>query len=413
MPFFARFVPSRDLWSLHNIRWLILIHFFANIIFYSTVIVQYESLRGLNFTEMFMLESIISCAALVFTVPTGILADHLGYTKVLFLGYGFWAASGALFAFTSGFWWFSFSSLLFGLGLASITGCEDALLYESLPMEGIPAVGSVTELATAAFALLNAASSAGFMVGLFAGSFIGASSPVLAVSASIVPMTLAWMMTLKLHPVARHLSQANARLKAAPLSTTDLFRRATRFVREQPAAVGLSLFSSAAFALVQAIFWYNQPYFSRAGIAVAWFGPITAAAVGLQMLVTLTTPRVKRHLGQTTTLALSCILPGMAYLLLPEAHGQALTAVLVGTVASMQAWRQPIINDELNRRIAAGARATTLSVLSLLGTLVGVVLNPLIGRVGDLGLEVTGVSLGLSLVLLGCVIPLFLHPTPQ
>jgi len=75
-------------------------------------------------------------------------------------------------------------------------------------------------------------------------------------------------------------------------------------------------------------------------------------------------------------------------------------------VASVQAWRQPIVNDELNRCIADGARATTLSVLSMLGTLAGVVLNPLIGHVGDLGLDVTGVSLGLSLVLLGSVVPL-------
>jgi uncharacterized membrane protein len=87
-----------------------------------------------------------------------------------------------------------------------------------------------------------------------------------------------------------------------------------------------------------------------------------------------------------------------------------MAAALVATVASIQAWRQPIINDELNQRIAAGARASTLSVLSVLGTLAGVVLNPLIGHLGDLGLEVTGVGLGLSLVLLGCVIPLLLHP---
>jgi MFS family permease len=406
MQFFTCFMPSRQLWSVYNIRWLVLIRFLANVIFYSTVIVQYESSRGLNFTEMFLLESILSLAALVFTVPTGTLADQLGYKRVLFLGYGLWTTSIALFAFTYGFWWFAFGELLFGLGLASISGCEDALLYESLPTTGTLAGGSVTALGTAAFALLNAASSAGFMVGLFAGSFLGVRSPALAVRVSIVPMAVAWMLTLKLHSVHRHLSQVNDEPRATTLPLVDLVRRAGRFMREQPATVGLSLFSSAAFVLVQAIFWYNQPYFTRAGIAVAWFGPITAAAVGLQMLVTLSTPRVKRLLGQATTLALSCILPGVAYLLLPAARVPVLAAVLVATVAAMQAWRQPIVNDELNRRIADGARATTLSALSLLGTLAGVALNPVIGHLGDLSLEVTGVSLGLSLILLGCLIPL-------
>lgn len=45
-------------------------------------------------------------------------------------------------------------------------------------------------------------------------------------------------------------------------------------------------------------------------------------------------------------------------------------------------------------------------MLSVLGTLAGIVLNPLIGHVGDFGLDVTGVSLELSLVLFGCVAPL-------
>jgi MFS family permease len=408
MPFFARFVPFRELWSLHNLRWLVLIRFLANVIFYSTVIVQYESSRGLNFTEMFLLESIISLAALVFAVPTGILADQLGYRGVLLLGYGLCLASVSIFALTYGFWWFAFSDVLFGAGIASISGCEDALMYESLPTEGPEALGRVSGLATAAFALLNAASSAGFVLGLCVGSFLGARSPALAVMVSIVPMTLAWMMTLQLHPVGRRVSQRNDRRKMAPPRAGDLWRWAMRFVREQPTVVGLSLFSSSAFALVQAIFWYNQPYFTRAGIAVAWFGPLTAAAVGVQMLVTLSTPRVKQRLGQTTALVLSCILPGIAYLLLPVVRMPALVAVLVATVASASAWRQPIVNDELNRRMADGARATTLSVLSLLGTLAGVVLNPLIGHVGDLGLNVTGVSLGLSLVLLGCVVPLLM-----
>jgi hypothetical protein len=76
-----------------------------------------------------------------------------------------------------------------------------------------------------------------------------------------------------------------------------------------------------------------------------------------------------------------------------------------GDPATGQAWRQPIVNDELNRRIPDGARATTLSALSFVGTLAGIVLNPLIGRAGDLGLGITGVSIGLSLILLGLVVP--------
>ncbi len=400
MQFLICLVPDRELWSIHNIRWLVIIRFLANIIFFSTVIVRFESSRGLNFTQMFLLESIISVAALVFDIPTGIWADQFGYRRVLLLGYGLCALSVAIFAFTYGFWWFAFASVLFGTGITSISGCEDALIYESIPPE------KAISLGTSAFALLNAASSAGFLFGLSVGSFMGTSNPALPVIVSILPAILAWVMTLKLRPVARRMQQEQDGPALAPSGARHFLFSAAKLMREQPAAVGLSLFSNAAFVLISAIFWYNQPYFARVGIPVALFGPITAAAVGLQLVVALLTPQMKRRVGSSAALALSCIVPGIAYIALPITRAPLLTAMLVALIATGHAWRQPIVNDELNQRIPDGARATTLSALSFIGTLAGIVLNPLIGRAGDLGLDITGVSIGLSLILLGLVVPL-------
>src|SRR6266567_3902988 len=357
MQFLMRLVPDRELWSIHNIRWLVIIHFLANIIFFSTVIVRFESSRGLNFTQMFMLESIISVAALVFDIPTGIWADQFGYRRVLLLGYGLCALSVAIFAFTYGFWWFAFASILFGTGITSISGCEDALIYESIPTE------KAISLGTSAFALLNAASSAGFLFGLSVGSFMGASDPALPVIASILPAVLAWVMTLKLRPVARRVQQEQDGPALAPSGARRFLSSAAKLMREQP------------------------------------------AAVGLQLVVALTTPLVKQRLGSSAALALSCIVPGIAYIALPITRAPLLTAMLVAFIAVGHAWRQPIVNDELNRRIPDGARATTLSALSFIGTLAGIVLNPLIGRAGDFGLDITGVSIGLSLILLGLVVP--------
>jgi hypothetical protein len=56
MKFFLRFLPYRDLWFISNVRWLVLARFFANIMFYSTLMVPFQTSRCLNFTEMFSLE---------------------------------------------------------------------------------------------------------------------------------------------------------------------------------------------------------------------------------------------------------------------------------------------------------------------------------------------------------------------
>jgi hypothetical protein len=47
-------------------------------------------------------------------------------------------------------------------------------------------------------------------------------------------------------------------------------------------------------------------------------------------------------------------------------------------------------------------------VLSSIGTLVGIALNPLIGGAGDLGLGITGLSLGAGLAVLGLMVKVLL-----
>ncbi len=393
----ARLATYRELWSIHNVRWLFIARLLANIIFYSTVMVQYEASRGLNFTEMFALESIISAAAWVCEIPTGIWADQMGYRRILILGYGLNIASLVIFVTTRGFWPFAFASVLFGINLACLSGCEDALLYESLPRERTLSLG------TPAFALLNAAQSAGFLFGLAVGSFLGTQNPALPFMVSLIPLLLAFIATLRIQPIARSLPQEHDHALSRPLGASDFLRSALQLLRKQPRMIGLSMLHSAAFALTNAIFWYNQPYFMRSGIAVAWFGPITAAAVGLGMIVVLTTPAARRRLGTYGALALSCIIPGIGFIALARNSPPLLTALFVTLVAAGSAWRQPIIRDELNRRMKDGSRATTLSVLSFIGTIAGIMLNPLIGLAGDLGLGIIGMSLGFCLILLGLV----------
>src|SRR5690348_11335505 len=130
MKFFLRFLPYRDLWFISNVRWLVLARFFANIMFYSTLMVRFQTSRGLNFTEMFSLESIISLFSWVFDIPTGIWADRFGYRRVLITGYGLNVASLLVFILAHTFWMFALASALFGIGLACISGCESALVYE-------------------------------------------------------------------------------------------------------------------------------------------------------------------------------------------------------------------------------------------------------------------------------------------
>lgn len=394
-----RFVPSRALLSIPTIRWAILSRFCADLFFYSTTIVLFQQQRGLNFTEIFLMESILSGAVWAADIPTSVWADRVGYHRLLVIGRAINVVGMLIWLFAQGFWLFALSNVLGGLAIACVSGCESALIYSNLPGEMREMQGS----AGAAFASLGLASSAGFFLGLLSGSFIGAVSPTLAVAASLIPAALALLAALSLR---HHANDGKPQGQTLPEPVRKILRVAWRTIRAQPLLALWSVFRAGAFVLTNAIFWYNQPYFLRVGIPVILFGPFMAAAMALQILLLAWLPLLQRRLGTRLLLVLSCLLPGGAYVLLAASHAPASTVLLVAAVVACSAWREPLVESELNQRIPDASRATTLSALSLFGSLAGVLLNPLIGRLGDLGLETTGIWLGAGLISLCILVPL-------
>jgi hypothetical protein len=251
--------------------------------------------------------------------------------------------------------------------------------------------------------LIAAAASAGFFCGLALGSFMGARDPVIPVYASAAATGVAFLATFRLRPVpGAHRKERSG----------HFLRQAWRLIKRDPALAGISLFGSAAFALANSVFWYNQPLMGRAGIPVAWFGPLTAAAVALQMLIALAAPRAERVLGRAGALAVSCLVPGAAYILLRTVAAPATVTILLAAVIAGSAWRNPLKEAELNGRIPDGARATTLSALSFLGTAAGILLNPLIGLAGDQGVAFAATTLSAGLVSLGLLPSLLIRRAP-
>jgi hypothetical protein len=127
--------------------------------------------------------------------------------------------------------------------------------------------------------------------------------------------------------------------------------------------------------------------------------------MGLQLFLTARMITLLQRLGLRVMLMLSCGLPGIAYILLARTTQPLLTVVLVACIVAFFAWQEPLVNNQLNKKIGDESRATTLSALSLIGSLTGIGINPWIGALGDQGLDATGTGLRICLILL-CV-PIF------
>lgn len=395
-----RVVASQALLRNRTIRWLVISRFLDDLFFFSTTIVLFQHQRGLNFTEMFLMETILAGAIWVADIPTSIIADRIGYRQLIIVGHAVNIVSIIVFTLAHGFWLFAIANMLNGFKLACTSGCESALAYQSLPAVQRSKQGS------AAFALLGMASRVGFFWGLLTGSFIGAYSPTLAVAISIIPIVLAFLAALRLPVKSLPGTQYDSEVSPA---LGKIVRLAWQTVIAQPRLVLLSIFRTLTFAVANAIFWYNQPYFERAGIPVVLFGPLMAAAMGMQFLLLWRMAHLQKWLGTRLLLLLFCVLPGGAYMLLTWNAGAASSVLLVVIIAACAGCPQPLIENELNKQIPDASRATTLSALSWIGSCFGMIANPLIGHIGDMGLGATSIGLGMSMLMLSVFIPFLMN----
>ena len=402
----VRRAPLPQTWlrllTIPNIRRLAETRVLTNMYFYSAVLVKFETSRGLNYTEIFLLESVLSLSIWLLNIPTGVWADRVGYRRLLIVSRILNLASVLVTLVSFNFFIFAIGSVLFGAGVACDAGAEDAVLMRTLA-DGSRAGEPISS--SSAFALLGASASVGFFIGLVTGSLFAAHDPTIAVVATLFPAALAIGTTWLLRPLPP--------LPAAPETAGGADRQAAphplaaawRLMRREPALVGLSLVQSGSWVCVNAIFWYNQPLLGRAGVVERWYGPLTALAVACGIIVPLLLPTARRWLNRRLCFGLSLLAPGIAYLALARAASPWLVAALLALVVGGSAWREPLLSEALNERIADEARATTLSALAFLGALAGALANALVGRAGDAGLAVVGFGLGATLIALACAAP--------
>lgn len=113
-----------------NITLFYIESFFAALIFVVPVWVAFER-RILTFTQMAILESILSSTTVFLELPTGAFADLIGRKKTIILGWLIKAISSFYIAFASSFSMFLVAMIAFGIAAALISGADTALVYDT------------------------------------------------------------------------------------------------------------------------------------------------------------------------------------------------------------------------------------------------------------------------------------------
>ena len=374
------YTARRIVWSSKSLIPMALAMIAAGFDFYVPVSAFFLESRGLSLTDIFMLESILVASILVAEIPAGVIGDRFDRRRLVCAGFVFNAIAEILFAAGTNFSIYALSFVMSGLSIAMLTGVQDAYIYDSLGDDAdAKAVGAWGHLS----ALMLTAGVTGSVVGSALGS-IDISLPALlsAAMAVVAAVCVAFLpqQNPKTHDKHPETSWVSLKIGVKLLFTSPLLLYV---------AVG----SSASFALFNAVYTLNQPLFAAQDVPIATWGVIAGAGQLLAAGYNYAAGRIEKRVGRKTALLLAMGYGAAGFCLMAVPHVLAVVSGFLLVVVGIHA-RGPITSAVTNKLIPAHRRATVLNVASSVGSLVGIVVNPLVGLGAETSTRLTVLAIG-------------------
>jgi hypothetical protein len=364
---------SRNLWKILSLKFL------GEFLPVAPVLILYYTTNGLNSTQIFTIQAIFHLVVLLLEVPSGYLADVIGRRKTLVFGAIFYPLGVAAYTLGHSFSAFVLAELAWAVSVSMRSGCDSALLFDSLRQlkregEYKRFEGKCALVARTGTAVSSVAG------GLLAMVFLRLPFLVNFVSALFMPA------------VAFSLSEPEREPRRSKNPLLDILR-ICRYCLQQPHIRPVILFCGLLMASQLTGLWAYFLLYKDLGIGIGWFGILFAVFQLAGALGGSRAHAFSERFGGRASLFLMLLCPlffimlGLlpSFWLLPLIPANALLWNLA----------YPVLLERLNLAVGSDVRATVLSLAAMAGSVTFVIISPLFGRMVD------AVSLSAAFIALG------------
>lgn len=343
--------------------------FFLAFLVVIPVIVPLFQSHGLSLQDVFFLQGIFGTALVCFDVPAGYLADYLGRKQMMVLGSIISAIGYAVLCQGSSFYHFAIFEIIVGLGVSFQSGCDVAILYNSV--EKLKLTGSKSKFLGRRIMCNTSGEGVASLLG---GALVGFSLNLPAYANAIT----AWIPVLIACSVYDPPGQQLP--KGSHLQNFKNISKAL-FGHSKLLSFVIMNFIFYSFATYCAV-WSLQAYWKERGIPVTYFGYLWAANSFAVAVVSFFTHKIEKKLGPVNAIILISLLPVLGYL------GMGYSGGLIGLIFTLafpvcRGLNQVIFQEAINSRVPPEIRATANSVGSLGMRALFIIFGPIIGLVID------------------------------
>ncbi|MCY9698268.1 MFS transporter [Paenibacillus alginolyticus] len=338
-----------------NLRKLFALRFFSSLIPAYVIERLFWEERGMTIQMVVFTEIIYALTIVLLEIPTGIMADKWGRKRMLVLSSLLRCSEFLILLYATEFWHFALVVFLAGVSRSASSGSENALLYDSLLLQGkastfekqlgrLNACGFVSAILAALCGSLLASK-----YGLELNYWISLGSTLIALAISLV----------LIEPAAEDNTSVE---EAIPFKTYIVM--SLRFFRANPSVSIVMLSAMVTGAAMGYIEEFWQLYASRLGIPVVYFGVLSAGIMLLQLPGNLMSHMLIRWFSHRVLIFMIMVIfaVGFTYVALSKDF-IGLTAMFI--ICLFSGVMEPIASGYLHHRTDSSMRATIDSFQSL------------------------------------------------
>ncbi|MEH7239024.1 MFS transporter [Bacillus sp. JJ1562] len=336
-----------NIWKLYAIR------FFHSLIPAYVIERLFWEQRGMTIQMVVYTEIIFAITVVFLEVPSGIIADKWGRKNMILLGAFLEGCMFLILIFATEFWHFAIAIFLSGIAGSASSGAGNALLYDSLLMNGRERsfekyLGrlNVCDVTSAILAALSGS--------LLASKFNFEFNYWLSLASMFVSVCLSLML---IEPAVKGDNEESVPFKDYIIASVQFFRR-------NPSVCLVVLSGMVTGAALSFVWEFWQLYLNRLEIPVIYFGLFSAVFMFLSLPGNLFAHLlIKRFKYRTLLLTVTSVLAlGFLYVsLIRDLTG----LVMICMIFLVSGIIEPIVSGYLHHRMDSSMRATIDSFQSL------------------------------------------------
>lgn len=339
---------------------------------------------GLNLTEVFIVNAFFTAGMVLFEIPTGVIADTRGRRLSYMLGTVTLALSTVLYVvfglLHAPFIFWLIGAVGLGLGFTFFSGATEAWLVDAL--KAVKYNGHLEKV----FGQAQTVGGVAMLLGAIAGGLIA------QVSSLEVPYVIRAILLVVTFVIAgiymRDLGFKPEKAASFVREARRILHASIQFGFKNVSVRWVMLAAPFTAGVGIYVFYALQPYLlDLYGDQTAYWiaGLVAAIVAGARIVGGLMVPLVRRlFTRRTTVLIIGTLLSGIILALIGLMPTFYAVIFLIVLWALISAATTPVRQAFLNDLIPSKQRATVLSFDSLLGSGGGVVIQPVLGKVGDM-----------------------------